>query len=144
MQKTTTKIPDFIKSLKEEERAGIQTLHEMISNAIPKALPVMWEGIFWGGTEQKIIGYGNMSYTNSKKQEIPWFVVGLAQQKNYTTVYISVFDIKKYLGEDYKTTLGKAKIGRSNITFKNISDINLEKLEEVVKHGFEATKSYQK
>lgn len=144
MQKTNTKISDFIKSLPEQQRTEIQTLHDLIVKTIPKARPVMWEVVFWGGTEQKIIGYGDMNFTNSKNQEVPWFVVGLAQQKNYLTLYVSVFDIKKYLGEDFKTTLGKVKVGRSNITIKNISDINLEKLAEVVKHGYEATKEYQK
>ena len=44
---------------------------------------VLWEGPFWGGTQQHIIGYGSYHYKGRSGAEGEWFIVGLAAQKNY-------------------------------------------------------------
>jgi hypothetical protein len=127
---------DYIASLPDEYRQDIATLDREISKAIPTADRVMWEGKFWGGSEQKIIGYGTYKYVGSNKKEGEWFKVGLAQQKNYITVFVSAVDIKGYLVENHKAEFGKAKIGKSTVSFKKLADINLPKLIEVVKRGY--------
>lgn len=132
MQKTDRPIKEFLASLPEESRADMQALDELISTAIPQASKVMWEGVFWGGSEQKIIGYGDVTYVGSNKKPVEWFAVGLALQKNYITVYATGVEDGKYLAEEYKPVLGKAKVGRSSVSFKSIADINTEKLAELV------------
>lgn len=137
MNKTKTQIADFIQSLPESERLAMQELHNLISKSIPDAPQVMWEGVFWGGSEQKIIGYGDMKYRRSDKKEVNWFIVGLAQQKNYLTIFLNAVEDSTYLAEKYKGVLGKVKIGKSSISFKKVDDINLDKLEEIIKKGYE-------
>ena len=137
---TKTDPSDYIASLPEESRADIAKLDKEISKAIPGADRVMWEGKFWGGSEQKIIGYGTYTYTGSNKKSGEWFIVGLAQQKNYITVFIVAVDAKEYLVEKYKGDFGKAKIGKSTVSFKKLADIDLPKLIEVVKRGYELMK----
>ena len=95
----------------------------------------MWEGVFWGGSEQQIIGYGNYSYQRSDKTQVEWFIVGLTRQKNYFSVYVNAVEGKTYLAELYGPQLGKVKIGKSSISFRNRADINLDVLREMIEHA---------
>ena len=95
----------------------------------------MWEGVFWGGSEQQIIGYGNYSYQRSDKTQVKWFIVGLTRQKNYFSVYVNAVEGKTYLAERYGPQLGKVKIGKSSISFRNRADINLDVLREMIEHA---------
>lgn len=136
MEKTTTKISDYLNSLPAESQADMKLLDAEISKALPKATKVMWEGIFWGGTEQRIIGYGDMTFKNSRGKEVEWFSIGLALQKNYITVFLSAVDAKGYVAENHKGKLGKAKVGKSAINFAKVADVDLPKLIEVVKYAY--------
>src|SRR5688500_16433792 len=135
MQKTNTKVSDYIDSLPTESRSDIQKLDEMISKAAPDIKKVMWEGIFWGGSEQKIIGYGEWSYVR-KGETLTWFVVGLTQQKNYISVFINGIEGSLYIPEKYASKIGKAKVGKSSIGFKKLSDIDSDVLVDLVKKAF--------
>lgn len=137
MQKTQTSISEFIESLEADSAKQIEQIHKRISKVMPNEPTVMWEGVFWGGSDQRIIGYGELSYTNSKKEQVEWFMVGLAQQKNYITVFVSATDGKQYITEKYKGKLGKAKIGKSTVSFKSVDDIDLDKLVELLKEAYE-------
>lgn len=137
MDKSKTKPNDYIKSLPDESQEEIFELHKMISKIAKDQEIVMYEGKFWGGSEQQIIGYGNWSYTRSDKKKVEWFKVGLALQKNYITVYVNAVEDGKYVAESYKEKLGKAKVGKSSISFKNIKDVNIEILEEIISKGLQ-------
>lgn len=136
MEKTKTAVSNYINSLDSESKADIAKLDKLISKAAPKVPKVMWEGKFWGGSDQKIIGYGDYNYVRPGKNDVEWFVVGLAQQKNYITVFITAVEDGKYLAEDYKDKLGKVKVGRSSISFKKLEDVNVELLVELIKKSF--------
>jgi hypothetical protein len=127
MQKTATTITEFIDSLPENQREDIRKLDKVISAALPQLKKVMWEGIFYGGTVQRIIGYGEYKYTR-KKKEFEWFIAGLAPQKNHITVYS--FAAKKYKGK-----VGKVKVGSGSIGFSKFEDVDLEALVEIVKES---------
>jgi len=137
MEITKTKPTDYIDSLSEEQKPIVEKLDKMITKLAGKRERVMWEGKFWGGSDQKIIGYGRLVYVGSNKKEVEWFAVGLAAQKNYITVFVSAADGKEYVVEKYKDKIGKAKVGKSTISFTKLEDIDLDVLEEVVKRGFE-------
>ncbi len=93
---------------------------------------VLWGGTFWGGTEQSIIGYGDLIYERPAKETVEWFVVGLAPQKNYNSIYINARDEDGYLIQRYADRLGKVKVRSAAITFKKADDIDLGLLEEIV------------
>jgi hypothetical protein len=136
VQKTTLKPADFLKSLPDDSRRTISAIHETITKAIPKEKADMWEGVFWGGTDQKIIGYGDMVFVGSSKKEVLWFLVGVAQQKNYVTVFVNGYADGKSLLEKHGKELGKpSKVGKGAISFKTLEDIDLKKLAEVVKEA---------
>ena len=95
----------------------------------------MWEGRFWGGSDQRIIGYGDYSYTRSDGKTVEWFIVGLAQQKQYISVYVNAADETGYLTEQYADRLGKAKVGKSSISFTSLDDIHLDVLLDLITHA---------
>ena len=114
VEKTTTKPADYIKSLDSDVRADVQRLDKAISKVMARHPKTMWEGKFWGGSHQNIIGYGDYSYTGSGGKVSEWFIVGLAQQKHYISVYVNATDDAGYLTAKYVDKLGKAKVGKSS------------------------------
>lgn len=132
MQRTDKSAEEAIASLPDEYRSDVARLDEIISAAMPGQEKTVWEGKFWGGSNQTIIGYGDYSYTRPKGETVEWFIVGLAAQKNYMSIYVNAAQDGKYVAELYADRLGKAKVGKSVISFRRLEDINLDALLEVI------------
>ena len=132
MQRSSRSPDEHIASLPDDVRPDIARLDIEISRAMKGHERVLWEGKFWGGSDQRIIGYGSYAYKGRSGAAGEWFVVGLAAQKNYITVFVVAAEDGAYLAEAYKDRLGKAKIGRSSISFKRLSDIDLSALTELI------------
>ncbi len=139
MERVESSPDDYIASQDPDIRTTLAELHTLIKTALPDRYSCMWEGVFWGGSEQQIIGYGNYSYQRSDKKQVEWFIIGLARQKNYFSVYVNAVKGKKYLAEIYRSRLGKVKTGKSSISFRNLSDVNLDVLTEMIKHAGKLT-----
>lgn len=135
MERVESSPDDYIASQAADIGVVLEELHALIRGALPDQDCCMWKGIFWGGSEQQIIGYGNYSYLRSDKTEVEWFIVGLTRQKNYFSVYVNAVEGKSYLAELYGPQLGKVKIGKSSISFRNRADINLDVLREMIEHA---------
>ena len=135
MERVESSPDNYIASQAPSVRVVLNELHTLIKNALPDQECYVWEGIFWGGSEQHIIGYGNYTYLRSDKTRVEWFVVGLARQKNYFSVYVNAVEEGNYLAELYGPRLGKVKTGKSSISFRNLSDVNLDVLTEMIEHA---------
>ena len=92
----------------------------------------LYEGKLWGGTDQQIVGYGIMDYRNRSGDEVQWFVVGLAAQKDYISMYVNAVENDTYLLGQYKGKLGKVKIGSASISFDSLGDVEFENLMDLV------------
>ncbi len=79
-----------------------------------------------------MLGYGLYHYKYASGREGDWFVVGLASQKNYVSLYIRAYDKDGYLAENNQSRLGKVSVGRSCIRFKELEDLNLKVALELV------------
>ena len=132
MEKSATDPADYIKSLPAEVRADIAQLDTAISEVMSDHVKTLWEGRFWGGSDQHIIGFGDWSYQRSDGKTVEWFIVGLASQKHYISVYVNAADEDGYLVEKYADKLGGAKIGKSSISFESLDDIDLDVLLDLV------------
>lgn len=132
MERIATSPAEYIASLPAAVGADMAALDERITAALPGHARCLWAGVFWGGSEQRIIGYGDMSYVRSDKREVRWFLVGLARQKNYYSVYVNAADGRRYLAEAYAGRLGKAKVGKSSISFRKLADVDLDVLSELL------------
>ena len=139
MERVETSPDDYIAIQGSDIRTVLEQLHTLIKTALPDRDCCMWEGVFWGGSEQRIIGYGNFSYQRSDKKQVEWFLVGLTRQKNYFSVYVNAVEGKHYLAELYDSRLGKVKTGKSSISFRNLSDVNLDVLREMIEHAGKIT-----
>ena len=135
MERVESSPDDYIASQPPDIRSVLEELHTLISAALPNRDCCMWEGIFWGGSEQQIIGYGNYSYQRSDKTQVEWFIVGLTRQKNYFSVYVNAVEGKNYLAELYGPQLGKVKIGKSSISFRSWADVDPDVLREMIEHA---------
>ena len=132
MERTDASADELIDSLPDPVREDMRQLDEAISPVMDGLPRDVWEGPFWGGTQQRIIGYGRYTYKGRSGREGEWFIVGLASQKNYLSVYVSAAEDGVYLAKRYADKLGKVRIGSSSLSFKRLADVNLEALVELL------------
>lgn len=126
MEKTDRDIAEFLASLPEDARDDMVALDDALSKVMDGLPGALFVGKFWGGSDQEIIGYGTYTYKRSDRNDVDWFVVGLALQKHYISLYFSAVEDNEYLAEKYGAGLGKVKVGKSSISFKRLADIDLD------------------
>lgn len=61
-----------------------------------------------------------------------WFLIGLAEQKGYVSLYVNAVENGEYLGKQFAGDLGKVKLGASSISFRALEDIDLEVVARLV------------
>lgn len=134
MRVTDRSVEDHINSLPEGVREDFKAIDDLTADVFSGEPRVLWEGKFWGGTDQEIIGYGDFTYENSNRT-VEWFKVGLAAQKNHLSLYVNAVEDGEYLSKTYGDRLGKVKVGASSIGFKDLSAIDLGELRAMLEHA---------
>jgi hypothetical protein len=132
MQRSAASPDAFLASLPDGIREDMQALDREIASAMAGHERVLWEGVFWGGTEQRILGYGSMRYVGRSGASGEWFLVGLARQKAYFSLYVNAADGEGPILPRFAARLGKVKASRSNVTFKQLADLDLGALRELL------------
>src|SRR5271169_1867436 len=84
------------------------------------------------GMRFKMIGYGRFQYPSPKGTLVAWPVVGVALQKNYISVYLSVTKDGAPLLAGYAARLGALRAGRNNFSFERFADLNGPTLEALI------------
>ncbi len=141
MERSKASPDEHIASLPDAVREDIATLDAAIAGVMIGEERVLWEGTFWGGTQQRIIGYGAYRYKGRSGAEGEWFKVGLAVQKNYLSLYVNAAEGGQSLAKLYAPRLGKVKAGSANLQFKRAADVDLDVLRELVTKARELTPS---
>ena len=77
------------------------------------------------GMRFKMVGYGKSHYPGSSGQQVEWPVIGVALQKNYISVYLSVTKDGAPLVQYYAGRLGECRMARNNFSFVRFDDLNL-------------------
>ena len=72
----------------------------------------------------KMIGYGRSHFLAKSGKQVEWPVVGVALQKNYISVYLSVTKDGALLVKFYAGRLGECRMGRDNFSFVRFDDLN--------------------
>ena len=137
MQRTDVDVGDYLAGLPDEVRGDMETLDGVIRSGMDGLDRVLYTGTFWGGSDQEIIGYGTYSYQRSDGSDVEWFVIGLARQKAYYSLYVSAVEDGAYLSKTMGPELGKVKVGSSSISFASLADIDLETLDRLVRRARE-------
>ena len=117
-------VKEYLDAVPADRREMMLFLHKFIQKVAPKLKSHF---------SYNMLGYGSFPYKNNKKKILEWHTVGLASQKNYISLYVCSAINGKYIAETHKKELGKVNVGKSCISFKKISDLNLPALKKVLK-----------
>lgn len=127
MRVSSLSVDEYLATASDDMRE----LDRVISTAMPARSRTLWEGVFWGGTEQQIIGYGDLIQQRPKGAEVRWFVLGLAQQKSHLSLYVNAVQDGQYLSKSFGSRLGRVKVGSASIAFPTAAAIDLAVLAEL-------------
>lgn len=124
-----------IDGLPEPRRSQMRRLHEAIRSAIPDADVSMWE---YAGP---LIGYGSYDYTDSRgKPKGRWFSVGLANRKNYISLYSMGQRAGGYLIEAVHDRFPGTKIGRSCLNIADPDSIDEAAVRDLARESWDQYK----
>ena len=101
----------------------IEAVHQLVQEAAPHLTAAMWKNM---------IGYGTYHYRYASGREGDWFVIGLANQKRYVSLYLCAAVNGEYLAEANASRLGKVSVGKSCIRFTKLANLDLEVVRELV------------
>jgi Domain of unknown function (DU1801) len=114
---------EYIEELEGERREDVVALDGLIREHAPKLERHMQSGM---------LGYGRYRYRYASGKEGEWFVIGLASQKRYISLYVCAADDQGYLAERYADRLPKADIGKSCVRFKRLEDVDADVVADMV------------
>ncbi len=120
---------EYIAQVEEKRRDDIQKLHDLVREVAPELEPTM---------DFKMLGYGKMKYKYASGREGEWMKIGIANNKQYISLYCCAADDKGYVAERYKERLPKASIGKSCVRFKRVSDLDEDVLRELIRESADA------
>lgn len=132
MKATDENVDEFLASIEGDAGESMRLIDARIRSALPGLSRVLWRGIFWGGTEQAIIGYGDLVQSRPRGHDVEWFLIGLAQQKKHISLYVNAADADGYLGVQHAAALGPVTVGAASIGFRNSSDLDLDELDRLL------------
>jgi hypothetical protein len=93
------------------------------------------------GMRMKMIGYGKFRYAIKSGKTTSWPVVGVALQKNYISVYLSITKDGTPIAQSYAGRLGELRMGRNNFSFEKFDDLNTEALSSLLAEAADIFKS---
>lgn len=125
-QLTVATPAEYIAKLDEPRRSDIAALDALIRKTAPKLEPFVHLGI---------LAYGRSHYKYATGREGDWFRIGVANNKQYISLYLCASGEDGYVAERYKEALPKANIGKSCVRFKRLSDLDPAALKRLIKEG---------
>lgn len=137
MRVSEESVDTWLNSIDDQRSDEVKHLDMIISEVFAEDTRVLWIGKFWGGTDQTIIGYGDLVQPRPRGKDVHWFVVGLALQKANISLYVNAVKDGKYLGQYYGETLGKVKLGSASIGFRTVADLNEDVLKALLNEARE-------
>lgn len=139
--KTADAIASYIEAQPEPKRADMKAMHSRILKVMPGCKLWFLDGKDSSGktVSNPNIGYGSrtMKYADGTTRE--FYQTGLSANTTGISVYILSIEDKKYLAQTYGKALGKASVTGYCIKFKALKDIDVDVLEEAIRHGVAAS-----
>lgn len=121
-------VAEFLAALPEDRRAILTRVHEVIRTAAPQVEPAV---------TGNMLGYGPFHYRYATGREGDAYVVNLASQKRYVSLYVNATVNGGYLAEANADRLGKVSVGKSCVRFTKLEDLDLDALAELVRTAAE-------
>jgi hypothetical protein len=138
---TELQILQFISFQKDEKQQDLLSLHELMRSILPAGKLWMEDGKNKEGkvVTNPTIGYGQQTMLLAKGKSREMFQIGISGTSTGISIYLIGIRDKVDLAKQFGSKLGKAKVTGYCIKFKQLSDVNLTVLEEVIRFGIELT-----
>ena len=106
-------------------KSDLVRMHELIRKAAPNLKRYFHRGTPAGeaGMRMKMIGYGKFRYAIKSGKSTEWPVIGVALQKNYISVYVTVTRQGAPIVSRYAGKLGELRMGGNNFSFERFDDL---------------------
>lgn len=137
MERTDTDVDGFLAEEQGPRGDDLRALDRIFSEELSGLERVLWEGPMWGGTEQRIIGYGGITQPRPRGASVEWFLVGLAMQQKHLSVYVNAAEDGEYLVKGHAAELGKVKVGSAAVTFASLADVDEQALRSLIRRARE-------
>ncbi|WJR80007.1 hypothetical protein [Bradyrhizobium sp. NP1] len=113
-----------------ERKGDLKKLDALIRKVAPQLRRHFHEGTAAGeaGMRMKMIGYGKFRYAIGSGKRADWPVIGVALQKNYISVYLSITRRGRPIVQSYAGKLGEIRVGRNNFSFVTSQDLKVPAL----------------
>lgn len=108
-----------------QRRIDLQKLDKLLKGSAPGLDRYFHRGTPPGepGMRFKMIGYGKFHYLARSGKSVEWPIVGVALQRNYISVYLSVAKDGVPLVQSYSGKLGELRSGSNNFSFEKYEDL---------------------
>jgi hypothetical protein len=106
-------------------KRDLTELNKLVVSAAPALKRHFHQGTPAGeaGMRMKMIGYGKFRYAIKSGKSTDWPVIGVALQKNYISVYVTVTRQGTPLVSCYAGKLGELRMGGNNFSFERFDDL---------------------
>ncbi len=106
-------------------KSDLQKLDKLVRESAPRLKRYFHRGTPPGepGMRFKMIGYGRFQFRTRSGKNVEWPAVGVALQKNYISVYLSVAKDGVPLIQAYSGKLGEKRSGGNNFSFAKYEDL---------------------
>ncbi|HEY1427912.1 MAG TPA: hypothetical protein VGF50_14660 [Caulobacteraceae bacterium] len=127
-------IDRYISDQPAKKRDELHVLHGVMLKAASECKLSFFDG---RNNEGKVvsnptIGYGSRVRRRAKVRPEDSFLVGLSANTTGMSIYLMGLSDKKYLSETYAERLGKATVTGYCVKFRNLRDVNVDVIEEMV------------
>lgn len=123
------KVEDFIEKLGDEQQFDANTLIDIMEDVSGEP-PVMWGS--------SIVGFGKLTYKYASGRDVEWLRIGFSPRKGKMSLYITN-EAENYLPQ-LEQLGGKYRIGKGCIYIRKLSDVDEDKLRELIQQAYDGSK----
>lgn len=125
-RRTTKSVDEFLKTVGDEKRRRECRSLLRIMKQATRAEPTMWGS--------SIVGFGSYHYKYASGREGDWFLTGFSPRKQALTLYV-MDGFAQY--HALLRRLGKHKTGKSCLYIKNLDDVDMGVLGQLIARSVE-------
>ena len=135
MHKVQAKTLDEYFNADPVRKSDLEALDVLIRDTAPELGRWFYVGASDGkpGMRMSLIGYGAFQYEMKSGERVEWPIICVALQKNYMTLYTSVFKDDAPILDQYRGRLGELKAGINNFSFVTLDQLDRDAVAALVK-----------
>jgi hypothetical protein len=127
---TKADVEKYLDSIKDKKKREDSFKILKLMKQITKAEPKMWGS--------SIVGFGDYHYKYASGREGDWFLTGFSPRKQSLTLYMMSYLAKH---ENILKRLGKYKKGKGCLYIKQLEDVDMKVLKELISTTVKKAKS---